>query len=401
MMWLLVGLALGGPPCPDEPVAQVESAAAAVQEAYETFDEAGLNRASKALDAAIVCLQEVVSPTTLAHIHQASSLAAFVAGRTRAARLSMVSARLTDPAWKLDDQYFVAEHPYRKLWDEATDPGPVQVIGDISPKAWVVDSFERAEAPIARAFLLQVKGPEGIEQSIYLWNFDEIPNLGQHDEVSRSAPMRTLAVEGGLLGRFVASSQTVEIDEGWRGHAESSGGAGVSARVRYTPMSNVGAEFSATIAGPDDAVVGGGLAPEMHLVGLFGGAFGAGESGQAFVNTRVGLARDKFRAWTLAGTDERANLYSVVALSAGLEGGFRTEQLGFGLAVDYLLAGATVPYELRVSSSVTHSPWGPLGLYISPAFRRGGLAFEDNRGNPAGARSDVELRLVAGAALWL
>ena len=71
-VWL-TGQALAGL-CADDTAKAVEDAIAAADEAYGLMDELAFDRAAKALDANVACLDVVPPPSTLARIHRTMAL---------------------------------------------------------------------------------------------------------------------------------------------------------------------------------------------------------------------------------------------------------------------------------------------------------------------------------------
>lgn len=398
VLWAAAASAAGM--CGEQSVQDVEQAMVALHDAYDIVDEAGFDRATKNLDAAVSCLDDVPPPSTLARLHQAYALVSFVSGRIKASRRSLAAARLVDPGWKLAHERFPDGHPYRELWAGATDPGSVEDIGSIAPSSWIVDGYERGEAPIDRAFLLQVRRDDAIAWTGYLWTFDEIPDRGQNRTIDPSVTPRTWSV--GLLGvgRAVFSRQLGEPGAGWGDQRASAVGGGLGAMARFTPNAFIGGELTAAGLGPDDAVNGGRVGREAKGVLLIGSAVVSGR-GQAHASARLGAAADQFRAWGNAPWGLQDDSWTVIAASVGLEGGWRSPRGEVLLTADYLLAAGTVPYELQTRLQGGVAVSDDLALQGALGVHRGGLPFVDDNGESVGRRSDLDVRLGLGVALWL
>lgn len=400
MLALTLALAARAGVCGEAPVEELERAMIAVSLAYEQVDEAAFDRATLRLDAALACLDEVPPPSTLARIHQTQALVSFVSGRTRATRRSLAAARLVDPAWRLDEELFPEGHPYRNLWYEATNPGPVQVIGRIAGYEWIVDGYEREEAPTERAFLLQVRERGGpVTWTGYLWTYDEIPDRGQNVRLDpRVAPRRltvsVLAVAGALF-----AEQRADVADGWRDQRAGHAVAGLAGRARFTPSSTLGAEVGALATSPDNALSGQGTGPEVQAVAILGGAVAAGKQ-QLHAAARLGLGTDTVRAWPDGPDGALHRAWSVIGPTVGLEVGLRTKRAELLAAADLLLADGTVPYQIRTRAEGARRVRSDLAIQGGLSLQRAAMPFGDASGAPIGRRVDLDVRITAGVAFW-
>lgn len=386
--------------CGEDPVADLEHAMIAVQKAYEHVDEAEFDRATLRLDAALACLHVVPPPATLARIHQVQALVSFVSGRTRATRRSLAAARLVDPAWRLSESLFPEGHPYRGLWADATHPGPVQLIGKAPGHEWIVDGWERDEAPTERAFLLQVRERDGaIAWTGYLWTFDEIPDFGQNALVdTRSAPRR-LSLSVLAIGGALMAEQRASVPLGWQDQRASRPVAGLATRARFTPNTTLGAELGLAATTPDNALSGQGTAPELNALGMLGSAVALGRQ-QLHAAARLGLGTDAMRAWPDGADGEVHRTYRVVGPSLGVEAGLRTQRSELLVAADLLFASGRYPYQLRSRAEWARRIRSDLALQGGVALQHAGMPFVDDVGTPVGRRVDLDLRLCAGVAWW-
>jgi len=395
--------------CGEEPVADLERAMLSVFEAWEHVDEAEFDRATLRLDAALACLDEPPAPSTLARIHQAQALVSFVSGRTRATRRSLAAARLVDPAWRLDEDLFPVGHPYRNLWSEATNPGPVQEIGRIPGHEWIVDGYAREEAPTERAFLLQVRERGGgITWTGYLWTYDEIPDRGQNVHIDPRVTPRRLSVSILAVGGALFARQHADVAVGWSEHRAAHPTAGLAARVRYTPSSTLGAEIGAVATTPDNALSGQGTSPELQAAVVLGSAFSLGKQ-QLHAGARLGGGTDTIRGWP-DGPDGPVHVaWSVVGPSLGVEAGVRTKKAELLVASDLLLAlgtragegdAVTQPYQLRSRAEVARRILRDLAVQGGVALQHAGMPYVDGDAARIGRRVDVDLRITAGIAVW-
>ena len=386
--------------CPEDPSAEVERARLAIWNAYRTIDELSFDRAGKAMGAAVGCLDRALSPGEVVKLHQSMALIAFVNGQTRASRRSFSSVRLLDPTWQLDASAFPAEHPIRELFDAATDPGPVDNLGRISPKQWLVDGVPRQDAPTERGFLLQVRDEDGkILWSRYLWDWTEIPDFGQPQaksvlETPHDWWISTL-VHGGLL----SAKQQVEPEGAdlWADQSRTAFAAGGRLAVRYTPISVVGGEIAASLTGPADPVEGGGGLPAGHALVMFGGGGWAG-SVQPYAAARLGFALDRMRSWYHGDTILIETIPSAVA---GIGGGIRNDRYRLEVAFDGRFASGRIPYRAQTRIDGGGKVAGPLAVEGAFDLGFGGLSVADEQTEVLyGRRSDLDLRVGAGIAIW-
>lgn len=400
MLALLALAAFAKPFCGDDTVQILEYSIDALNAAYETVDEAAFDRATKNLEGAISCLDVVPPPAMVGRIHQAQALASFVSGRNRATRRSLAAARLIDPSWTLEEDLFPDGHPFRHMWGQATDPGPSSEIGTISPSTWIVDGQEQNEAPLERGFLLQVRDRNGdIAWTGYLWTFDEIPKRGQNRKIDPLETPRLLSVSVLGVGRLLSARQRADVSAGWQDQQAASVGAGLAAMVRITPNAVFGAEVGGVGITPDNALTARGIGPESHAVALLGSAVVAGRR-ILHASARLGGGTGTMRAWPegVGGTISQA--YTVVGPSFGAEVGMRSRKQEVLLAADYLLAGGRAPYQLRTRLGGAIAVAEGIAVQGGLALHQGGLSFADVSGARIGRRSDLDVRLTAGAAYW-
>lgn len=397
-LWL--GLtAQAAPFCEGDLLDSLERTVGEVHVQYASIDETGFDRAAKQLEAAVACLDAEPPGATLARLHQANSLIAFVNGQKGAARRAMIAARLADPTWKPDSVVFPEGHPYRQLWQQATDAGPVREIGEAPGKQWIVDGVRREEAPTERAFLLQVAGPEGIQFSEYLYDYEDIPDFGQdNSEAAWATPHR---IQVSLLGAGrVLDAEQVALSAGLRNRSEGATGGGVIGALRLTPLAFVGLEAEVASLGGADALLGDTFAVEWQAVALFGAGTPVSEELKLYGNARVGYARDTVIAWTTTATGVQQTVWPVNAFVVGAEGGVRADAFDLRALFDGLLASGTGPYEWRVAADGTYGLVGPLAARVTIGGRSGSLALTAQDGSTVGDRRDVELRFAAGVSLW-
>jgi hypothetical protein len=363
--------------CAEDTPAEVDDVLTSVWEAYVRVDEPAFDRASKSLTAAIACLDRAPTAVQIARLHQGMALVSFVGGQTRAAKRSLAAARLLDPGWKLPLDPFAEGHPYRELWEAATDPGPVEPIGRAPETVWIVDGIERDEAPSERAMLLQVSDGGGIFWSGYVWSFEDIPDRGQGSARGPVDPPYDLGASALLLGVYGTSHQQEAAEPG------TSGGASLT--VRCTPLALIGVELEGELIGSTPLAAG-------HAVALVGGA-GRGRTGQPHASVRLGAAWQRVVLW---------DAWTVGSLVVGVEAGMRARAWRAAFTADLLAAGVRDPSEIRLRADLGRLFGdGPVALEGLLQWRSVTLLYEDVDGFPAGTRTDHDFRVGMGIATWL
>ena len=398
-LWLISLPGRAQSACPEDPLVEMERGITAIWDAFDRVDEPAFDRSNKALNAAVACLDVTPTPAQVSRLHQAMGLAGFVNGQIRASRRALAAARLLDPGWKITEEQFPTGHMFRDLYGDATDPGPVENIGKINPKVWIVDGVERDEAPTERAFLLQVREGDTIAWSGYLHDWEELPDFGQARARSVLEAPHEWWLSAGIHGGALTSRQTVTDDAVWQDQSATTFAGGADLTLRATPITVVGGEISASLVGPADPVEGGGGLPSGHAVVLLGGAGWVGGV-QPWAAARIGAGVDRLRTWTNGSDGPRVELWTLGSLVAGLEAGVRSERHRVGVLADGRFVRAREPYQLRIRADGGGLVVGPLALEGLLEVRTGGLPAEDGAGVEVGRRSDLDLRVGGGIALW-
>jgi hypothetical protein len=277
----------------------------------------------------------------------------------------------------------------------------VDQIGRINPDRWIVDGVERDEAPVERAFLLQVADAAGtVVWSGYQWTPDEIPDRGQSDLSSPLSTPHALWVSVGLQGRLLQSEQVAVDTVAWTDRSATAVGGGLGAQVRFTPLSVLGVELAGSVVSPADPVLRGGAQPSGHGALLVGGA-GWVDRFQPWGALRVGAGVDRSQAWAGVTDPPEARVWTLASGLVGVEGGVRANDVRAGLAVDLMLADLRVPHQTRVRVDGGALVAGPLALEGALNLAVGGQDIEDaGDGAELGRRSDLDLRAVFSVALW-
>ena len=389
--------------CPSNPVEAVDLAIAGVDRAWDRHDDAGFEVAATELGVAVSCLQEVPAQNQIARIHQAMALVAFLGGQTGPARRSMLTARKLEPGWKLQNERFPPAHPFVELYRKATHPGELADLPIIAPESWIVDGILTSRAPAERAFLLQVSRDQEIVWSGYLWDLGDVPERAAVPRDWRD-PTYTLQLGAVLSGGARLSNQVVAdgplAARAWEPERGATPTAGMELVARWSPLTIIGGELSASVLGPADPVDGGGAAPSVRAVARIGGAGWTGDL-QPYAAARLGGGLHAFRAWTAEGG---AQVWTLPSAIAGLESGLRTERERLGAVFD-----ADLVFDARPVAAL--SSWraqidggvrlrGPLAVEGLLGIRREALPFVDTAATEVGRRMDLDLRIGAGVALW-
>jgi hypothetical protein len=394
-MWLALLAPAYALVCADDPVAELEQTMTGVLDANQQVDELAFDRYSKLMDAALICINGPLPPSTMARLHHTMALRSFIAGQTRAAKRSLAALRLADPRWKSP---FPEGHPFTSLWLQATDPGPVESIGKISPKVWIIDGVERNEAPTERAFLLQVREGDDTKLTRYLFDLADLPDFGQNDTVDLNSTPWNLSVRGLAFGRLLGQQQRPEASSSLGELGASGGGAGGALVARFTPNAVIGGELAASVATGDDAIVGGGTGVDARAVILLGAGFAAVGDGALFAAARLGLVTDTARYWPRAAAGVQPLGDRLWGGSAGVETGWRGAQGHIDLTVDGALAGFTSPWRLDGSLGGTRLVSESVGVRAQVDARTQGQQLLDGD-VVAGRASERELRVAAGLDL--
>ena len=381
--------------CADDTVGELEATMTDVLEAHKLVDELAFERAGKLMDAALTCLDTPPGAGALARVHHVMALRSFVNGQTRATKRALAALRLVDPGWSPP---FPQGHPFTDLWFTSTDPGPVESVGSIAPRAWVIDAIARDEVPIERAFLLQVRDDDGsIRLTRYLFDAADLPDLGQDREVDRNATPWTVSVQLRGWGRRRGQRQQAEA----AGLAEQqasglSAGGGVVARV--TPTAVFGGEVALGASQGDDVIGGGGTGVEGRLVGLLGSGLTTVGSGTLFAAGRLGIVTDTARAWPGSATQVAPGAWQLVGPSLGAEVGIRGREAQATLTLDGALAGAAVPWLVDLRLDGTHLLNETVGLCGGLGVRSMSQPLLDGE-TVAGKAGSTDLRLSFGVDL--
>ncbi|MEZ4239154.1 MAG: Ig-like domain-containing protein [Myxococcota bacterium] len=392
--------------CPADASAELDRSMEALWSAFVRMDETSFDQANKVLNVMVACLDEVPPAPQIARLHEAMALGTFVNGQARASRRSLAAVRIVDPAWAPDPEMFPPSHGFVTSFNAATDPGPVQPIGKISPNEWLVDGIVRDDAPVERAFLLQVRENGRIAWSGYLWDFEEIPDRGQSRKRTSLQSPHAWWLGTSVHGGLVTSKQTpIKGNTAWAPQSGGTFAGGADVTARFTPNTVIGGEIGGSIIGPSDPVAGGGGLPTGHALVLIGGAGWVGEV-QPFAAARLGAGLERFRSWGNAYQGEvGVELATVPSAVVGIVGGVRADRYRAELTVDGSLAWMKVPYQLRFRADGGALVKGPLAVEAMVESRFNGLGFEDRveRAQPveSGERTNLDFRLGGTLSLWL
>jgi len=382
--------------CADDTIEELDRSMSAVLEAHKLVDEVDFERAETLMDAALTCLDETPPPSTLARLHHVMALRSFVAGQMRAAKRGLAALRLVDPRW---EPPFPSGHPFTDMWESATDPGPVVEVGSIAPRVWVVDAVERDEVPMARSFLLQVRRDDGsIQLNRYLFDPEDMPDLGQNREVDLNETPWTLSLRVLAMGRRTGQRQRPEAGGSLAEQQASALGGGATVQGRFTPTAVLGGEVGLSVVPGDDIVGGGGTGVEGHGVAILGSGLASVGPSVLHAGGRLGVTTDTARAWP--GTTSRVQpaAWQLFGPSLGAEIGLRDRNGGVTLVVDGALAGATVPWLVDASVAGTRLLNETVGLTAGGGLRSTSQPLADGE-VVAGRAGATELRLTGGLDL--
>lgn len=179
LVWTLwIGTAVASSAC-EAPttVAELDEARGRLLEAWVALDEDGVAAAGADADAALVCLEEALTPHGAARYFQVRGLAAFLAEDDVGARDAFRAAVAIRPRDTLPehiaapgDAWYEVYEAMRRLPAEARSPLPPAADG------WLqVDGVRATDAPVGRMWLLQHLGDDGTVHSTGRVDPDGVP----------------------------------------------------------------------------------------------------------------------------------------------------------------------------------------------------------------------------------
>jgi len=164
--------------CPDDPIAEVRSAADDLESAFTQLDDAGFDAAKKRLDAAIPCVTTPLELRDVLGLHRAEALAAFVDGDMVASKKSWGAVRILNPSWTPPDSLAPPGHLLRQLFEQAPTDTDTQALELAPDGGWLVDGRRGDAVPADRAFVLQGIDKDGnIVYTGYDRSLAEVPLL--------------------------------------------------------------------------------------------------------------------------------------------------------------------------------------------------------------------------------
>lgn len=180
MVWaLIVGVsAAWGVECAERStVASLQAAIQQAEGAYAQLDLPGFEGAVEGARAAVPCLEEVVPPSTVAALHRAEGLSAFVASDLDRSRRAFGAARRVQPSYRFPREMVPEDNPVLDAY-AAFDVNTATTVTVASPASGTLridgqPTRERqADVPVLLQWL-EVDGAVGL--SAYLWPGDPLP----------------------------------------------------------------------------------------------------------------------------------------------------------------------------------------------------------------------------------
>lgn len=219
--------------CLPDAAARVAQASGQVEHAFSTLDDAAFDAAAAELAEQLPCVRAVLTPVDAARVHRAQALVAFVGGDASGSGRAWGAVRALQPAWEPSASLLPADHPARRLWEQAQPGARAHTLGAHPGGEWLVDGAPAAAVPAERAFVLQgVDAAGGVVHSGYHWSPATLPVLSAPPvgEPQAAAPTAAVAPAGRRKGALAAWGTA-------GGLALGSAGAlavGLSAREAFT-----------------------------------------------------------------------------------------------------------------------------------------------------------------------
>lgn len=201
--------------CPEDPAALAEAQSRQVLGAYDRADGGALVEAATALDFAVGCLTEPLSPGIAVEVHRAKALIAFYEGDEAGSVRSWAAVRVLDPTVSPEPIRWPETHPMWRLYAEAGDTSSERVTLERHPPGgWVVDGEPRDDVPRFRGFLLQGLGASSeLVHSAYHYTEATVPQLDWDalDPTARDRRRRRIRAVGTTASTTLAAGSIASM----------------------------------------------------------------------------------------------------------------------------------------------------------------------------------------------
>ncbi|HHO51444.1 MAG TPA: hypothetical protein ENK18_11350 [Deltaproteobacteria bacterium] len=201
--------------CPEDPEALAEAQSRQVLGAYDRADGAALVEAATAMDFAVSCLTEPLSPRVAVEVHRAKALIAFYEGDEAGSVRSWAAVRVLDPMVRPEPLRWPESHPMWRLYEEAGATSDERIVLERHPPGgWVVDGALRDDVPRFRGFLLQgLGGSSEVVHSAYHYTEATVPQLDWDalDPTARDQRRRRIRAVGTTVSSTMAAGAAASM----------------------------------------------------------------------------------------------------------------------------------------------------------------------------------------------
>ncbi len=396
-MFVFLLLSLGArADCPPDSWANVEQARERIHEAYVQLEPEVMDEIATGFPDLLACVDRILTRDEALVVHDLQALLGFSQQQLELTRRAVSAARAIDPEWTPLPGVLSEAHPLAQLADEV--PVAASKRQELAPSDWRVDGEQSSAAPLDRAFVLQRIDNGRAVYTGYYGSVIEIPPT-----INRATGVRGVALMVSLLGTGRLSSAVQEADGRggpWSDERASAPSGGATVGVRWLPRPFVGAELDFEAMGGADPVAGGGFASTTEAYVLGGYPLDLGESWLR-LGGRTGIVVDQMRAWGNAPAEP--SIFTVPSLAIGPELAWLGDPLIIRGGADFLLASASVPYQLRARAELgwlvadslaleAGATWGTRTLSVQTS-----LADDDET---IGRRTDRDVTLRLGVGVW-
>ena len=214
------------------------------QSAYASLDTDGFDRASAAVDEALPCLGEPISPPLAAAVHRNEAIKAYIADDPARVRSAFRAALALQPGWRMPEDVLPPGSPLAQLYDEARGlgPGPDEAINLPSGLQLLVDGASAQRVPSERPTVMQIVAPDGqISGTWYLRVGDPFPS----ELRLLPAPAPVAPPLGPTVAQLPETPPAEAPDRRWLPLAISAGASGLLAGGSYLLSAHAHADYVA------------------------------------------------------------------------------------------------------------------------------------------------------------
>ncbi len=359
--------------------------------AYSRVDPRAFGDHAARFEAALPCLDALVTPREAALVHRQHALIRFVRGQVELAVASLAAAKSLDPDWSPPEALFPMGHPIRSLYAGASRSMATSEIGQRAT-GWFVDGYPSTVAPLERPFVLQATDEGGaVVWSGYVTSFTDVPDLTPPppgvDDLVLFAGLRP--VFHGVLGRQEGLDGALLDDE------EAQVGAGLALDLEWWPNKWLGARVASRGVLGGEAHTGGPTA-EAGAAALVGWHRRTADRVAGFY-AHLGTHVETVTAWTLGESDPT---YVLAGPAAGVAVDWRDADWRVVGTVEVRTPGLSLPLATTVEFQGGRRATETVALVGGLGWDRRALSLVAGDGGAAGLRRDDVVRIEVGVGIW-